>query len=109
MCFAGKSYKFTIIFTKFLIQKILQNPIPTNKPNTEAKRPPRPVNITPNVKLTPTTQNIISVSWCTDFNRNYVISVFLVKKLSSAQLLSGMKNLHKIQPSDSTRAMSNAF
>ncbi|KAJ6642820.1 E3 SUMO-protein ligase PIAS3 [Pseudolycoriella hygida] len=83
----------------------LPNPIPTNKPNAEPKRPPRPVNITPNVKISPTTTNQISVSWCSDYNRSYVVSVYLVKKLSSAHLLNGMKMEQKIQPSDATRAM----
>ncbi|XP_037046219.1 E3 SUMO-protein ligase PIAS3 isoform X3 [Bradysia coprophila] len=83
----------------------LPNPIPTNKPNAEAKRPPRPVNITPYVKISPTTINQINVSWCSDYNRHYVISVYLVKKLSSAQLLNGMKTGQKIHSSDATRAM----
>ncbi len=98
------SFIISIVKKKFFFFK---NPIPTNKPNVEAKRPPRPVNITPYVKISPTTTNQINVSWCVDFTRHYVISVYLVKKLSSAQLLSGMKTAQKIQPSDATRAMSN--
>ncbi|XP_031617888.1 E3 SUMO-protein ligase PIAS2 isoform X2 [Contarinia nasturtii] len=69
----------------------LPNPIPTNKPGVEPKRPPRPVNITTNVKLSPTVANNINVSWCTDFNKGFVISAYLVKKLTSSQLLTRMK------------------
>lgn len=88
---------------------ILQNPIPTNKPNTEAKRPPRPVNITPNCKLSPIATNHISVTWCADFNKHFFVSVYLVKKLSSAQLLSGMRTAQRILSSDATRALSEFF
>lgn len=82
-----------------------QNPIPTNKPGVEPKRPPRPVNITTNVKLSPTVANNISVQWCTDFNRGFVISAYLVKKLTSSQLLHRMKS-KGIKPADYTRALS---
>lgn len=82
-----------------------KNPIPTNKPGVEPKRPPRPVNITTNVKLSPTVANNISVTWCTDFNRGFVISAYLVKKLTSAQLLQRMKT-KGIKPADYTRALS---
>lgn len=34
-----------------------QNPVATNKPGVEPKRPPRPVNITPHVKISPTVAN----------------------------------------------------
>ncbi|XP_072395892.1 E3 SUMO-protein ligase PIAS2-like isoform X2 [Diabrotica undecimpunctata] len=70
----------------------LPNPIPTNKPGVEPKRPPRPVNITGMVKLSPTVGNHISVSWATDFTRGYVISVSLVHKLSSMDLLQRLKS-----------------
>lgn len=35
----------------------LPNPIATNKPGVEPKRPPRPVNITMHVKISPTVAN----------------------------------------------------
>ncbi|KAL7015487.1 hypothetical protein ACKWTF_016475 [Chironomus riparius] len=35
----------------------LPNPIATNKPGVEPRRPPRPVNITPHVKISPTVAN----------------------------------------------------
>lgn len=70
---------------------ILQNPIPTNKPGVEPKRPPRPVNVTANVRISPTVTNSIHVSWCTDYTRGFVLSAYLVKKLTSTQLLQRMK------------------
>ncbi|XP_045527807.1 E3 SUMO-protein ligase PIAS3 isoform X1 [Pieris brassicae] len=70
----------------------LPNPIPTNKPTPEPKRPPRPVNISSLVKLSPTVANTIQVTWAADFTRAYVLSVFMVKKLTSAELLMRLKN-----------------
>lgn len=44
----------------------LPNPIPTNKPGVEPKRPPRPVNITSLCRLSPTVANQINVTWASD-------------------------------------------
>jgi hypothetical protein len=41
----------------------LPNPIPTNKPGVEPKRPPRPVDISPYCNLSPIGSNSIAVSW----------------------------------------------
>ncbi|XP_073953436.1 E3 SUMO-protein ligase Su(var)2-10 isoform X1 [Choristoneura fumiferana] len=70
----------------------LPNPIPTNKPTPEPKRPPRPVNISSLVKLSPTVPNTIQVTWAADFTRAYVLSVFMVRKLTSAELLMRLKS-----------------
>ncbi|KAM0733082.1 E3 SUMO-protein ligase PIAS3 [Formica fusca] len=70
----------------------LPNPIPTNKPSVEPKRPPRPVNISPLVKLSPTVGNEIRVTWSADYGRRYAIAVYLVRKLTSAELLNRLKN-----------------
>ncbi|XP_018803605.1 PREDICTED: E3 SUMO-protein ligase PIAS2 isoform X3 [Bactrocera latifrons] len=82
----------------------LPNVIPTNRPNVEPKRPPRPVNVTANVKLSPTVTNTITVQWCPDYTRGYCIAVYLVKKLTSAQLLHRMKT-KGVKPADYTRGL----
>jgi E3 SUMO-protein ligase PIAS1/E3 SUMO-protein ligase PIAS2 len=82
----------------------LPNPIPTNKPGVDPKRPPRPVNITPHVKLCPTVGNVIYVQWGTEYNRGFVISCYLVRKLTSSQLLQRMKS-KGIKPADYTRGL----
>ncbi|KAH8258472.1 hypothetical protein KR038_012031 [Drosophila bunnanda] len=82
----------------------LPNVIPTNRPNVEPKRPPRPVNVTSNVKLSPTVTNTIMVQWCPDYTRSYCLAVYLVKKLTSAQLLQRMKT-KGVKPVDYTRAL----
>ncbi|XP_018360488.1 PREDICTED: E3 SUMO-protein ligase PIAS2 isoform X1 [Trachymyrmex cornetzi] len=82
----------------------LPNPIPTNKPSVEPKRPPRPVNISPLVKLSPTVGNEIRVTWSADYGRRYAIAVYLVRKLSSAELLSRLKN-RGVRHSDYTRGL----
>ncbi|XP_053675228.1 E3 SUMO-protein ligase PIAS2 [Anopheles nili] len=82
----------------------LPNPIPTNKPGVEPKRPPRPVNITPNVKISPLVANHIVVSWCTEYNRGYAAACYLVRKLTSAQLLQRLK-IKGVKAADYTRAL----
>ncbi|CAB3251182.1 unnamed protein product [Arctia plantaginis] len=82
----------------------LPNPIPTNKPTPEPKRPPRPVNISSLVKLSPTVANTIHVTWAADFTRAYVLSVFMVRKLTSAELLQRLKNKGTKNP-DYTRSL----
>ena len=69
----------------------LPNPIPTNKPNVEPKRPPKPVDITPLCKLSPALSNNIAIKWTADHGKGWVISVQLVKKLTSEQLHDRLK------------------
>ncbi|XP_026287154.1 E3 SUMO-protein ligase PIAS4 isoform X2 [Frankliniella occidentalis] len=82
----------------------LPNPIPTNRPNVEPKRPPRPVNISPLVKLSPTVANHITVQWGADYAKQYVIAAHLVKKLTSTELLQKMKSKGVRHP-DFTRGL----
>ena len=46
-----------------------QNPIPTNKPGAEPKRPNRPVDITKISRLSNTVTNSMSVSWAVEENK----------------------------------------
>ncbi|KAK6623747.1 hypothetical protein RUM43_009600 [Polyplax serrata] len=82
----------------------LPNPIPTNKPGVEPKRPPRPVNITPLVKISPTAGNSIHVQWSTDYTRGYVVAVYLVQKKTSEDLLNRLK-AKGVRGADYTRGM----
>ncbi|XP_053984379.1 E3 SUMO-protein ligase PIAS2 isoform X2 [Hylaeus anthracinus] len=82
----------------------LPNPIPTNKPGVEPKRPPRPVNISHLVKLSPTVANQIHVTWSADYGRRYAIAIYLVRKLSSAKLLARLKS-KGVRHSDYTRGL----
>ncbi|XP_046403040.1 E3 SUMO-protein ligase PIAS3 isoform X2 [Ischnura elegans] len=82
----------------------LPNPIPTNKAGVEPKRPSRPVNITPLVKLCPAMANQVSVQWAPEFNRNYATCIYLVRKLTSSDLLLKMKNRGLRHP-DFTRGL----
>ncbi|KAF7988687.1 hypothetical protein HCN44_001260 [Aphidius gifuensis] len=82
----------------------LPNPIPTNKPGVEPKRPPRPVNISPLIKLSPTVPNQISVSWSADYGRRYAVAIYLVKKLTSTELLTRLKGRGPRHP-DFTRGL----
>ncbi|KAG8327385.1 E3 SUMO-protein ligase pias1 [Homalodisca vitripennis] len=68
-----------------------RNPIPTNRPGVEAKRPPRPVNISSLLRLSPTVANHVQVSWGAEYGRGYVIAINLVKKLTSQQLLQRLR------------------
>ncbi|XP_048737582.2 E3 SUMO-protein ligase PIAS2-like isoform X3 [Ostrea edulis] len=82
----------------------LPNPIPTNKPGVEPKRPGRPVDITPLCRLSPTLPNQIEVSWAADFGRGFFLAIFLVKKLTSDILLVRLKQFGN-RHADHTRAL----
>jgi len=69
----------------------LPNPIPTNKQGVEPKRPPRPINITPLCKLSPTTFNTINVKWACDFGKGWVVGIWMVEKLSHIQLIDRLQ------------------
>jgi len=82
----------------------LPNPIPTNKPGAEPKRPPRPINITPLCKLSSTTANYINVSWAVEIGRAHTISVYQVENLTYKDLFDQLKAKGLRQP-DYTRAL----
>ncbi|XP_021340265.1 E3 SUMO-protein ligase PIAS2-like isoform X11 [Mizuhopecten yessoensis] len=82
----------------------LPNPIPTTKPGVEPKRPGRPVDITPQCRLSPTMANQVEISWATDFNRGYCVAIYLVKRLSSDTLLQRLKQFGS-RHADHTRAL----
>lgn len=60
------------------------------------------------VKLSPTVPNTIHVSWAADYGRGYVISVALVHKRTSSDLLQRLKN-RGARHSDHTRGLSKYF
>uniref|UniRef100_A0A146KV62 E3 SUMO-protein ligase PIAS3 n=1 Tax=Lygus hesperus TaxID=30085 RepID=A0A146KV62_LYGHE len=68
-------------------------PVPINKPAAEAKRPPRPVNISALCKLCPSVANTIHLNWTPDYNRGgtYIVGVWVVKRLSAMDLLDKLK------------------
>ncbi|XP_055932610.1 E3 SUMO-protein ligase PIAS2-like [Argiope bruennichi] len=70
----------------------LPNPIPTNRPGVEPKRPSRPVNITSFSKLSPTVTNVVTVSWASTYGRSYVAALYIVRQLSSQTLLQRLKD-----------------
>ncbi|XP_065582150.1 E3 SUMO-protein ligase PIAS3-like isoform X2 [Artemia franciscana] len=82
----------------------LPNPIPTNKPGVEPKRPPRPVDITQYCKLTSTASNAFKVSWLQDYGRSFVFSIYLVRKLTSQDLLGRLQK-KGIRPMEFTKGM----
>jgi len=69
----------------------LPNPIPTNKPNVEPKRPPKPINITSLCKLSPILPNVVNIKWASEFGKGWVVGIWLVEKLSSEDLLDRLK------------------
>lgn len=69
----------------------LPNPIPTNKPGVEPKRPPTPVNITPQCRLSPISDNVVGVKWATEAGKGWVVAIFLVVKLTSDDLLDRLR------------------
>ncbi|XP_018906959.1 E3 SUMO-protein ligase PIAS2 isoform X2 [Bemisia tabaci] len=69
----------------------LPNFIVPSKQGQEQKRLPKPVNVTPLIKISPVTPNIINVAWTSEYGRGFVIGVYLVRKLNSNQLLQRLK------------------
>ena len=83
----------------------LPNPIPTNKPGVEPKRPPRPVNITSLCRLSPTVANQINVTWSSDMTgRGYVMAVYVVRRLASIDLLQRLRT-KGVRPAEYTRGL----
>ncbi|KAL3867156.1 hypothetical protein ACJMK2_044379 [Sinanodonta woodiana] len=82
----------------------LPNPIPTNKPGVEPKRPGRPVDITSLCRISPTMPNHVEISWASEYVRGYCVCVNLVKRLTSDILLSRLKQFGQRHP-DHTRAL----
>lgn len=84
----------------------LPHPIPSNRPGVEAKRPSRPLNVTNFVKISPTVTNNVNVTWANDASgRDYVISITLVRKLCSQDLLGRLK-AKGTRPAEYTKGMS---
>lgn len=83
----------------------LPNPIPTNKPGVEPKRPPRPVNITSLCRLSPTVPNQINVTWSSDLGgRGYVMAIYVVTRLASTDLLQRLR-AKGVRPAEYTRGL----
>lgn len=67
--------------------------------------PTGPIIIPKNVKLLPNSTNTINVSWRNDFHKRFVISAYLVEKITRSQLLQRMK-AKGIRPKEVTSALS---
>ncbi|NP_001116890.1 E3 SUMO-protein ligase PIAS3 [Xenopus tropicalis] len=78
--------------------------LPPTKNGAEPKRPNRPINITPLIRLTSTVPNTIVVNWSSEFGRNYSLSVYLVKQLTSVTLLQKLR-AKGIRNPDHSRAL----
>ncbi|NXY76033.1 PIAS2 ligase, partial [Glareola pratincola] len=69
-----------------------------------SKRPGRPLNITSLVRLSSAVPNQISISWASEIGKNYSMSVYLVRQLTSAMLLQRLK-MKGIRNPDHSRAL----
>ncbi|NP_001084972.1 protein inhibitor of activated STAT 2 L homeolog [Xenopus laevis] len=74
------------------------------KNGVEQKRPGRPLNITSLVRLSSAVPNQVSISWASEIGKNYSMSVYLVRQLTSAVLLQKLK-LKGIRNPDHSRAL----
>ncbi|CAG7822729.1 unnamed protein product [Allacma fusca] len=83
----------------------LPHPIPSNRPGVEPKRPSKPLNVTNYVKLSPTCTNTVGITWVSDgLGRGWVMCLYLVRKLNSADLLSRLK-VKGPRPAEFTKGM----
>ncbi|KAJ8029476.1 E3 SUMO-protein ligase PIAS2 [Holothuria leucospilota] len=78
---------------------------PQNKPGVEAKRPGRPLNITPLIRLLPSATNQIEIQWIPEIARSYCATVHLVRQVTSEELLARLKARNVRNP-DHSRALS---
>jgi hypothetical protein len=69
---------------------------PTNKSAGEARKPSRPVDITPFLKLSPVASNTLTISFVADYHVNtppqFCFTVQLVKRLEASELLDRLVN-----------------
>ncbi|GFY38878.1 hypothetical protein TNIN_348511 [Trichonephila inaurata madagascariensis] len=70
----------------------LPNLIPNSRPGVEARRPSKPVNLTPFSKISPTVTNAVAISWTSTYGRTYVAAIYIVRQLTSQALLIRLKN-----------------
>ncbi|XP_040277080.1 E3 SUMO-protein ligase PIAS2 isoform X3 [Bufo bufo] len=77
---------------------------PPPKNGVEQKRPGRPLNITSLVRLSSAVPNQVSISWASEIGKNYSMSVYLVRQLTSAVLLQKLK-MKGIRNPDHSRAL----
>ncbi|NXR22572.1 PIAS2 ligase, partial [Cinclus mexicanus] len=77
---------------------------PPPKNGIEQKRPGHPLNITSLVRLSSAVPNQISISWASEVGKNYSMSVYLVRQLTSAMLLQRLK-MKGIRNPDHSRAL----
>ncbi|XP_027056559.1 E3 SUMO-protein ligase PIAS2-like [Pocillopora damicornis] len=73
-------------------------------PNTESKRPSKPVNITQLCRLSPTVPNHIHVSWTPKFGQRHVVTVKLVRAVTSSCLIQRLK-INGYRNPDHSRAL----
>ncbi|KAG9471800.1 E3 SUMO-protein ligase PIAS2 isoform X2 [Eleutherodactylus coqui] len=77
---------------------------PPLKNGVEQKRPGRPLNITSLVRLSSAVPNQVSISWASEIGKNYSMSVYLVRQLTSTVLLQKLK-MKGIRNPDHSRAL----
>ncbi|XP_069603004.1 E3 SUMO-protein ligase PIAS2 isoform X2 [Ranitomeya imitator] len=77
---------------------------PPPKNGVEQKRPGRPLNITALVRLSSAVPNQVSISWASEIGKNYSMSVYLVRQLTSTVLLQKLK-MKGIRNPDHSRAL----
>lgn len=82
----------------------LPNPIPSTKQGVEPKRPPRPVNVTAQCRISPVVANTLNVSWTPELSRAYCVTVALVRRLTAHDLVSRLK-ARGVKSADFTRAL----
>ncbi|GFR06718.1 hypothetical protein TNCT_704101 [Trichonephila clavata] len=82
----------------------LPNPIPTNKPGTEPRRPKQPIDITNLTKKTDTEPNEVQISWASISGKPYVLGIFLVRRQNSTTLIRRLKG-NGVRNPDHTTAM----
>ncbi|KAM7532630.1 hypothetical protein Aperf_G00000130786 [Anoplocephala perfoliata] len=62
--------------------------LPTSRPNMDGRRNARPISITPQMRICPSSSNLVKLSWSHEYASftYYFFAIYLVKKLSIKEL-----------------------
>lgn len=80
----------------------LPPPLPT-RPGYPIKRQHLPLNLTNQVKISPTVSNKITIKWKQEADKNFAASIYLVRKLDTNILMKRLSS--KVKPDDFTRGV----
>ncbi|KAJ9582188.1 hypothetical protein L9F63_003475, partial [Diploptera punctata] len=78
-------------------------PVTDSKPREKPKFPSQPLNITSLIKCKPDVANHVVVMWNTKSGLDYVVAIYLVRRLTNSEILDKLKSL-SVRPEEFIRS-----